>query len=525
MLRTTSVLLLLLFSCLYSQSEFIVNSKVVSATVFRNRALVTRQGGINLPKGISKVIISNLPIDLLDETIRATATGSGTVKILEIKIESKNSYEIQQSEVKRISQKIDSLTNLINDKEDKLTVLNYKRGIIESIHAESPRFIAEKTTKLTTSPQDWEKITSYIESNLKDMYGSISGINEEKKKYENEITVLRLNLGELKAGVIKKYKEISIMLELERAGDIQINPSYLTTSTSWYPIYDARVYPAQNNVELSYYGMVQQATGENWENINLTLSTANPAQGNTIPEPVKWEIGSANTDMKVRGGRSGEQNYIVQSEPQIKNTPLSTSFVIQSAVTLPSDNSTHQVIIAVKKVPTQLNYSATPKITPGVYLSGKVVNTFDFPLLEGEMNVYVDNDFINKSSCKTIVQNDTLNISLGTDEKLKADKKLISRKYESAGLFGGSRRVLYSFEIQLANNRTSPVEIELIDQIPTSLHEDITVELTEPVRTPDELGSDKKITWHLVLQSGERKSIPVQYQVTLPKSIQLYGME
>ena len=37
-------------------------------------------------------------------------------------------------------------------------------------------------------------------------------------------------------------------------------------------------------LQIQYYGMVQQATGEDWDDAKLCLSTAMPSVGGTVPE-------------------------------------------------------------------------------------------------------------------------------------------------------------------------------------------------------------------------------------------------
>lgn len=62
-------------------------SKVIEATVFKDRAMVTRFAEANLVKGENEIIFSNLTTDIKDETVRISATGTGEIKILDVKVE------------------------------------------------------------------------------------------------------------------------------------------------------------------------------------------------------------------------------------------------------------------------------------------------------------------------------------------------------------------------------------------------------------------------------------------------------
>jgi len=61
-------------------------------------------------------------------------------------------------------------------------------------------------------------------------------------------------------------------------------------------VYDLRAINTKNPVQLNYKANVMQATGENWNNVKLKLSTANPNQSGLKPEILAWYL---NFDMPV----------------------------------------------------------------------------------------------------------------------------------------------------------------------------------------------------------------------------------
>ncbi len=522
MLKYCCILFFLLTS-LYSQPEYRVDSHVASATVYRDHALITRECEVTLSKGISTVILSNLPVDLRDESIRAVARGEGDVRILELKISTITTNDIQQNKVKKLNAKLDSLAEAISSCEDKAAVIDYQRGVLESIHAESPKIVFNKQSVDVAAPGDWGTSLDFVENNLQRVIRSADSVRKIIKEIEKQKAVEKQNLAILQSSQTKQFKEITLVVETADKGITHITAAYLTRATRWYPVYDAHVYPSDSKTEFSYYGMVQQSTGEDWSDIYLALSTANPTNNLQIPKQKTWLIGIADNQGQFRGGRNADASGF--TAPDVHKTDLSTTFYINEKISIPSDNSNHQITIATKVVPTILKYSSIPKLSTGVFLQGYLVNTFDFPILSGELSVFVDNDFIKKTGCENTIQNDTLVVTLGPDDKLQAEKKLIYRKIESAGLFGGSRRADYAFEIQLVNNRTVPVELDLQDQIPIASSDDITIKLLEPDIPFEKLGSDRKLSWKITLQPGERKVIPIKYSVTAPKQVTVYGME
>lgn len=74
--------------------------------------------------------------------------------------------------------------------------------------------------------------------------------------------------------------------------DVVTNPDLVVTQASWTSLYDVRANlptaatsksPTSPTVELQYRASVQQVTGEDWNGVSLTLSTASPTVGSEIP--------------------------------------------------------------------------------------------------------------------------------------------------------------------------------------------------------------------------------------------------
>ena len=57
---------------------------------------------------------------------------------------------------------------------------------------------------------------------------------------------------------------IGILLTVEKEEEIQLLVSYVVSNASWTPKYDLRVSSADRTMQVTYFGMVQQNTGENW---------------------------------------------------------------------------------------------------------------------------------------------------------------------------------------------------------------------------------------------------------------------
>jgi uncharacterized protein (TIGR02231 family) len=234
-----------------------VDSKVTSVTVFRNRALVTREASLSLAQGKHEIVLSALPSDLLDESVRVSGTGSAKVRILDVKIETEHTAAIQDREVKTLQQKLDSLQWEDQKTSDQIAILETQKSFIESLKAESARDISEKMTVNKPSIQDWQNIVQFFNKNLSQIYEGLRKEKLRKKELENERKAVERKISQIRSGQARSYKKIRTILDIEESGNARILASYFVNGASWHPLYDARVLAATKKMELTYYGLVQ----------------------------------------------------------------------------------------------------------------------------------------------------------------------------------------------------------------------------------------------------------------------------
>jgi len=639
-----------------------VESKVIEATVFKDRAMVTRSTDVNLQKYENTIIFSELTTDIKDESVRISATGNGEIKILDVKVERKFTTEIRKESSNELQKKIDVLKSEMLIASDQIAIYDSKKLFIESLKAESVKYANQKILSSTNSTKEWNDILSFVDKNLKEIYSGIREQAANRSRLEEEIKTIQLTMNQSKDIEQKNYKEIIVKINASQNTKAEIKASYIVNSASWYPIYDARVDSKSKQVELDFFGMVHQSTGEDWKDIKLTFSTADPLSVKSLPKLEPWFVDVAplpyNNNIYVRGGRTNEtevqvggysatydQNWglpkgmgaitgyitdaatgepliganvvingtsigsatdingkyyipnvnigtyniqysyigynraninigikekhvtnlniplspselivgevvVVSEHPvihkstntvslqsgvvqddnipiysDVKAKNISTTFVINTKNTIPSDNSTHKVTIAINNLPIDFSYTSIPKILPKVYVKGKAANKNDYPLLEGEINIFVDNDFVNRTFLNTIVPTDTLKLALGIDESIKCEKILKNKFAEAKGLFDGSKMITYDYEIKITNNRKTAEDISVYDQLPITRNEKIKTELLIPKEKESEINQNKEIVWNLKLNPGETKIIPLKFTVEFPNNVSVYGLE
>jgi uncharacterized protein (TIGR02231 family) len=219
-----------------------------------------------------------------------------------------------------------------------------------------------------------------------------------------------------------------------------------------------------------------------------------------------------------------EQEF-AYSLANIETNLLSSVFEIPAENDIPGDNSPHKVTIRIESMNIEFQYTTVPKLLEKTFLQGKVVNQSGFPLSAGQISIFLENDFVNKSFIQNIVPNDTLELPVGIDEGIKVSRKLVNRFLESTGLLGGKKKVAFEYEILLTNTKATEENVNVIDQLPISRHEKVKIELLEPNERDVQIDNQKRIKWLVRLKPGETKRLPLKYDIEFPKDAKVAGLE
>ena len=61
-----------------------------------------------------------------------------------------------------------------------------------------------------------------------------------------------------------KQQVIGILLDVKESAEVKLLFSYLVHDAGWTPKYDLRVSSTDKKMEVGYFGLIQQNTGEDW---------------------------------------------------------------------------------------------------------------------------------------------------------------------------------------------------------------------------------------------------------------------
>jgi len=334
--------------------------------------------------------------------------------------------------------------------------------------------------------------------------------------------------------------EVLITLQANAPTECELHLAYITFGTGWEAFYDVRVISQARELEkleLIYYGNIMNSSGEDWIDCFLTLSTATPSiDGKAPPLNAKWvslrNKGYYYSDAKPSNQNkpSLEQKVMKVNEQQKKQKQqqvtvqaaagaTSATFTIPRKATVLSDGKAHKVTIkTLDTLEGTFLYSITPSVSEYAYLKGIIRNTSDFPLLAGDLNVFMDSTFVAKSAIDLISPNESFGIFLGIDPSIKVDYRPTKKSNAASGVWTKTITEEIKDVTVVTNNTSKSVDIVVLQQLPRSTDSNLKVKLLSPDlgsadpvdedpedKTPVIITLNNHVRWRQTIGPSEKK--------------------
>lgn len=270
------LLLLIAFLPLLATAQK-VDTRINDVTVYKNGALISRSGNVNLKKGDNEITLVGLSTNLDPKSIRL-GVKNNDVTIVSLLHE----FDVETS---------DEATKLREKNSKRKAIIADSMQILKSeiaVLAETKSLIIENKkiggTQGITSEQ-LAKMTQFYKTELSNIENQLREKIKLAEKYKSEQNQILQNEQNINKEASKEISRIKLKLSSPKEiNNVAISLSYLIFDAKWTPYYEVRVSDADKPMQLAYKARVSQNSNEKWDNVKLTLSTGDPSMENQKPE-------------------------------------------------------------------------------------------------------------------------------------------------------------------------------------------------------------------------------------------------
>jgi hypothetical protein len=129
--------------------------------------------------------------------------------------------------------------------------------------------------------------------------------------------------------------------------------------------------------------------------------------GSAAPASPSKNIAEPQTEVKMTHFKEVFLNFFkdLKFKKKVQKSSIGSTCTFECAriATIVSDLNIHKVPIAQIILKPQFDYECVPKLSPYAYLRARAINSSDYTILEGEANVFLDNNFVSKVKKKKII--------------------------------------------------------------------------------------------------------------------------
>ncbi|MBW2146518.1 MAG: mucoidy inhibitor MuiA family protein [Deltaproteobacteria bacterium] len=526
-----------------------VHSRVAEVTVYPDRAIVTRTARMELKKGSSRIAFTGLPAVLIDNAVRVSGSGEILLRLFGTEVKRVFLKSEPVNRVVDIKTKIKELSNGEQSLKDREDVLIAREKFLDSIqiHAADQASRELKMQKMDSGV--WEEAIRFIFADKESTRRATREAQRERREIAKEIERLRKELNQIQALRPLEKKIVFIDLEADAAGRAELSVSYMVHGARWTPLYEARFDPKKETLRLTQYGMVRQNTGEDWKDVVLFLSTAQPALGASAPKLRPWYLriyspppvisrrgkveapAPSAMSRAMKAPMEEMKTGAPEMEAETKTAdvfPQGTSMVfkVPKKENITGNGQSHKTTIAVKEFTPSLEYHTVPKLSAHAFLKATMTNSSGIPFLRGHVNVFSGPDYVGSTRLPLVAPDEKFEIQLGVDARIKVSRELVTHSRKEEGDFKKNRKHVYGYVIKLENYTSKTQTIYVQDQLPVSRDEKIKVErlALEPDPLPEKPEDQGILAWKVLLPPREKSEILIDFSIEFPPDIEVEGI-
>ncbi len=498
-----------------------VHLPITQVTLMEDRARITRRGPVELVAKRTTLHIPHVSPVLVDRTVVAAAQGFevGTPRIArrtEWLDTNKPEAETQLASDLRQNTETQMLLRLqLDTHKQEAATLNSMRLRQLQEFSEDCSWENPTTANLHAALQEIDTAAQHVRHVHAQLEQDIQELGEERRRLQAQQVHMKtteaLHTAELSVDIVR---------ELDTNETCIVEVSYIVPNACWRPFHKAEVHhqtqEAFSPTELLFtsYASVWQNTGEDWNDIDLELSTERASLGETAPEletdwlhlqPTRTQVDVEYREVTVDALSATDPELPAQDTqdtqvtmPGIGQDGVPLTLPVSHKVSIAQNGRPHNVKLGSFTMPTQATPRAMPELVPEPLLVTHQRNRADAPILQGPVHLVRNGGDSGRSELEFIPPGGVFDLGWGPMPDMRVGRQLQSSTMPPK-LLSGWRGKKHHVKITLTNLSHDVQELELQERIPVSEIDKIEVEIQGTAHgiAPD---ADGFLRWPLAIE-------------------------
>lgn len=520
-------------------------SEVTGVTLYPDGATITREVPFSMPAGRHNLILTDLPQSTPLESVRVEVAGAvmGSVSARSDFVPPRSEQDdaaiaAAEAEVERLEAALREARagiqaiRLEADAADARVAFLEKLGEGEGVAQmdvaalrELVDMIGEQTLAALKAAHDAGRRAEEADRDLKDL---VEDLDRARK---------------VLAALVPEDEDramLAVAVSSESAAEGIVTVTYNTYAAGWLPVYDLRLTRESGALDIVRGAFVQQSTGENWDDVVLTLSTVRPSEQTSPSDIWPWlrrifdpEMMRQKSVARLEAEQDSFAGALVEPAPEApvmieeagaSFDGLSVTYSYPRTVSVAS--GADRVRLALGSLETQAGVvaQAVPISDETAYLVAAITNDMgELILPTPEASFYLDGRFIGQRYLDLIPAGGEADLSFGPIEGLRLTRTVLDRNEGDRGVITKSNEMTEEVRIEVENLTGEVWPLRLLDRVPYSEQEDLEITWTAQPRPTEEDVDGKRgvMAWEFEIAPGATQEIAVGHRIEWPEGMQL----
>ena len=537
--------------------EISADSKLHAVTVYSNRAMLTRRAVVEIPAGAHTVIFKNLPASLLTDSLRAEGKAAADVKFGALASKMLMEAELTAPREKELTDQLEALQDQRAGVVAEKQALGTKSDFLMSLSQQAALRTRENIAEINLKPDQWGAAAQTLQTGMADVNKAQLAHDVTLRGIDRQIARVQGELAQLQTGQRSLY-QVSLPLEAAAATKLTLDLSYQIPDASWTPLYDARLDTKGEKLELIQYGAVNQTTGEDWQEVELTLSTAQPQRGAGLPDlDTMWvnlgfaelqraDFGVAESarfanvaqNMAAADSMGAPAMPVPMAAPMEKQARFEGAIIetggfvseykIPGPSTVRADGTESKLMIGTFDTENEIRIQVKPQMSTEAYLVAHTKLKGEAPVLAGPVSLFRDGAFVGQAYLPLLRPGQESDLAFGIDDQVSVKHRILKDERSESGVLAKDSVLERNFVTELQNLHNKPVSVIVLETIPVAQDKQITVSVIEDKTTPgykkDPDNVKGLMRWAVPLEPKQKAEVRLGWKVGWPKDQPLSGL-
>jgi hypothetical protein len=268
-----------------------VEARIAEVTVYSDRARLRRRGRFEARAGVGLLRLPDLPGAALLDTVRVSAGGA---RVLRVEVTPVERQRPALEQARKLLDELDAANDRAAEVDDQIAATEWEVGLLDRLSPAPP--VPEEKREgrkgLLLDATSWWQALDFVGKRSSAERARLVRLADDQRAAYERRDKLRADLSLLdRSAFAGRVVEVLAVIEARAAGPLDVQLEYFMPGARWKPSYDLHYASARGLAHLETAAVVEQTTGEDWEQAALSFSTAVPGRGVDLPELLTWTLG------------------------------------------------------------------------------------------------------------------------------------------------------------------------------------------------------------------------------------------